>query len=446
MDTNRTRRLPALITLAGGLLLASLLSIHIGAPWRYIHDDNGSWTQAVASARLRAGWGPTLGQDFFARRPDGALTPYLHHPPLYGSLAAISYRITGDASPLATRVMPALFHLLGYLGFAVLIRALFGRDLPRMAVALLLYAVVPMSSYFGKMPFNEPVGLCWVMWALVFLARHRRSPSRRDLTISLAFWALAGLTSWTAYVILAAHALVETLERMIPRESSSRAEGAAVSAAVRRLRPALHVPAALLATGLVTGAFVMLHLLAAGGWQSPRLLQAADHWGTQSLSLAEIPERLAKAADLHRLYFANLPFLLYLLWVAWRARELWTARRPRANLRALSAIVPERRFLLAGSLGALGWALLFLRPISFHAYGQFWYLPYECLAVADVAAVLWRRWAYRPRWRAAAAALALAGTVASAGQFLHYRYSKFSDYAIRQSAITESRYFTSPWE
>jgi len=459
MDTTGARRFPALITLAGGLLLAGLLSIHIDAPWQYIHDDNGSWTQAVASARLRAGWGATLGQDFFARRPDGALAPYLHHPPLYGTLAAVAYAITGDASPTATRVLPAIFHLLGYLGFALLTRTLFGRDRLRSAVALLLYALVPMSSYFGKMPFNEPVGLCWVMYALVFLARHRRHGARRDLALSLAFWALAGLTSWTAYVILAAQALLEAAERLTPakqpggnggaddsgrpRPVGQRGAGASTAAGPAPRAPAdLRVPAALLVTGVVTGALVMLHLLAAGGWQPLRLFQAADHWGTHSVSLASIPARLAKAADLHRLYFANVPFLLYLVWIAWRVQDLWRA----GGLRGLSAITPERRFLLGGTLGALGWALLFLRPISFHAYGQFWYLPCECLAVADVAAVLWRRWAAHRRWRAACAALAIVATVISAGLFLHYRYTRISDYAVRQSASTEETYFTSPWE
>ncbi len=428
-DRNARRRLwPAVVLF--GALLAGLLSIQIASPWRFIHDDNGSWTQAVASARLRAGFDRTLGQDFFMRRADDALVPYLHHPPLYGTLAALVYRLTGDAGSLTTRAIPAGFHLLGFLGFAALGRLLWRRDRARVMVALGVYALVPMSAYFGKMPFNEAVGLCWLTWALVFLVRHRRGGSGSHLALSLLFWFLAGLTSWTAFVILAFHAVTEWVDAAadrVDREAAAQRDPPA-----RRLAGPL-----LLATGVATGALVLLHLFAAGQWRTFGLFGAADHWGTHSLAIADVPARLAKAADLHRLYFANVPFLLYLVWIALRLREARGGWR---------AITYERRFLAAGSLGCLAWALLFLRPISFHAYGQFWYLPYESLAVGDVVVTLWRRGARRPGWRAVAATAALVVTIASTVHFLHYRYTTASSYAVRTSAETAGDYYTSPWE
>ena len=184
------------------LLLAALLSIEIGAPWLYIHDDNGAWTQAVATAHLRAGLQRTRGQDFFMRRADGGLTPYLHHPPLYPLLEAAAYRTTGSSGPLTTRAVPALFHLLGLAGVFVLARRLFPSRPGVRLGALCLYAVVPMSAFFGKVAFNEPVGLALAVWALVFTLLFRATSRAGALGAAAFLWLLALATSWSCAALL----------------------------------------------------------------------------------------------------------------------------------------------------------------------------------------------------------------------------------------------------
>jgi hypothetical protein len=280
------------------MLLAVLLSIQLSAPWRYIHDDNGAWTQAVASARLRAGFVATKGQDFYLARKDGSLVPYLHHPPLYGTTVAAVYWLTGRADPMTTRLVPAFFHLAGFVGMALLARRLFRRQTAKWTIALSVYALVPMSNYFGKMPFNEPVGLCCIVWALVCLARYRERPSRWTFAGTLAFWVLAGMTSWTAYVILFFVAALLIWEGR---------------AGVRAAASSTRLGATLLLTGVAVGALVILHILWAGNWHLPTMFAAADTWGIHSIGPAGVVKRLAKAFDLHRIYFASVPLLLYLV-------------------------------------------------------------------------------------------------------------------------------------
>lgn len=408
---------PVLPVVLWGVLLIALMAIQMRSPWRLLHDDNGAWTQAVATARLRAGLAATKGQDFYLARETNALVPYLHHPPLYGTIAAGVYRVTGRFDPFTTRAIPGIFHLLGFIGMALLAHRIYPRDARRQNIALATYVLVPMSSYFGKMPFNESVGLCFVVWALVGLAQHRTTRSRESLWGSFLCWVLAGLTSWTAFVILFFMALWLIEER-------------------RRGRLVGRAGIALLITGVGTGLLVLAHLFWAAGWRMPGILAAADHWGAHSMGPVGILARLGKAIDFHRIYFANVPHLLFLIWVVRRTRELRTG---------LWADAPWHvPFLLAGILGCFAWAMLFLRQITVHAYGQFWYLPFEALAVGDIAVELWQRCAARRNLRMTLALLAVLGTLLSTAVQLERRYSSPSSYATRTAEEITARFWTEP--
>ena len=406
------------IVLAAGAILAVLFSIHFRAPWRYAHDDNGAWTQAVASAHLRAGLDQTRGQDFFLRRDGGGLVPYLHHPPLYGLTVAGIYCLTGRSDPSVTRAIPAFFHLCSLVGLAFLARRLWPDSRGRRWVALLLFAIVPMSSFFGKMPFNEAMGLCWVIWALHFTATQRDRPSRGTLAAAGILWALACLTSWPAYAILSAVLALIAWEARTQTWPGAR-------------RTAL----ILVAVGGGTAALVFGQIAWAARGQELTLFAAAEHWGAHRVSPGEIISRLGKALDMHRQYFANLPFLVYLLWIGGR---LYEARKGTAR------VSPAHRFILAVSLGCMLWALVFLRAISIHAYGQFWFLPVEALAVGDASVSIAKHLRARPRLRLALAALFVAGTIASSAAILAYRYGKSGSYAQSASERYATTYWTTP--
>lgn len=396
------------------LLLAVLLSIEIGAPWVYIHDDNGAWTQAVATAHLRAGLQRTRGQDFFMRRADGGLDPYLHHPPLYPLLQAAVFRVTGSSSPLTTRAVPALFHLLGFAGTFVLARRLFPSRPDVRLGALYLYATVPMSTFFGKVAFNEPVGLAWMVWALVFTLRFRATTRAMALLPAVGLWLLALATSWPCAALLFAFWLLQVWDW---RHGQPGAGTAAV---------------VLGATGLAGLAIVLGQLAWVAGGGLTSLFQAGDAWGIYGRQASSWLRALGVAFDSHRFYFANVPFVFYLGWLVTRARG-----RGRS-------LTEAERVLLAGSFGAALWAVVFVHQVGMHGYGQFWFLPFETLAAADAAACAWRGLATRPRWRTALAALAVAGTVVSSAAVLHYRYTHRGGYAMDTTRAIEARYYTHP--
>lgn len=410
----RGARFEVVGAVGAALLLVALLSIEIGAPWIYIHDDNGAWTQAVATAHLRAGLRRTHGQDFFMRRSDGGLDPYLHHPPLYPLLEAAVYRVTGSSSPLTTRAVPALFHLLGFAGMFALARRLFP-DRPDVRLgALGLYAIVPMSAFFGKVAFNEPVGLAWLVWALVFTLRFRATGRAAALLAAAGLWLLALATSWPCAALLFAFWLLQVWEWR-------RGQAGAGTAAL-----------VLGATGSAGLALVLGQLVWASGGGLSGLFQAGDAWGICGRQASSWLRALGIAFDFHRFYFANVPFVLYLGWLVTRAR-----RRGRP-------LTEAECVLLAGSSGAALWAVMFVHQVAMHGYGQFWFLPFETLAAADAAAGAWRGLAARPRWRAALAALAVAGTVASSAAILHYRYTHRGGYAMDASRRIEALYYTHP--
>lgn len=366
---------------------------------------------------MRAGLQRTRGQAGFLRREDGVLLIYPDNPPLYPLLVAAAYRSSGRSDPLTTRLVPALFHLFGFAGLYVLGRTLFPDRRAVATLALWIAAIVPMSAFFGKLPFNEPVGLAWVVWALVATARYRLRPARATLALAAALWFLACLSSWAPAVILACLIALFVLE--------SAREG----------RPhALRAAAAFGATLIVAGALVSAQILWANAGRPLSILRAANQWGIHSLGFQAAVRNLGIAIDFHRNYFANVPFLLFIVWLVVRLGDL--ARR--------KALPGPSRLLLAGSLGCAIWAVLFLQQVAVHAYGQFWYLPFECLAAADVALAGWERLRARPRARAVIAALAIAGTVASSAVFLHYRYSRRHGYAVRAAEGFARDFYTTP--
>jgi hypothetical protein len=406
--------------LVAGLTLALLLALRIDAPWRFIHDDNGAFVQGLASAHLRAGLDHTRGQGFFLRRVDGGLVPYLHHPPLFPLAVAAAYRLTGRSDPLVTRLVPAGFHLAGLAGLFLLGRMLFPTSPVTTALALGVFAIVPMSAYFGKMPNHEATALCWVIWALVLTESYRGRPRRAALLGAVTLWTLACFTAWGAYPILGAITGLFLIEAISEKRPGARR--------------------AALALGLTFAASVMLVLgqiaWAGAGLGAAGIFEAADSWAVHRQGLKRVARDLGVAIDFHRNYFANIPFLFYVAWLATRARALlFRVKRP---------ISEPTRLVLAGSLACIGLIFLFPRAIAVHAYNQFWFLPFESLAVAELAVEGWDRLARRPALRRSLAALAVAGTLVSSTGFLYYRYTRAHGYAVRTARAIAGSYYTFP--
>ena len=399
------------------LLLVLLLSIRFGAPWVYIHDDNGALTQVMASAHLRAGLSATGGYGAMVRRADGGIDRYLHHPPLLPLLVAAVYHITGRSDPAITRFVPAFFHAgIGFAAMVALAFMFYPASPARRLVALGIYAVVPMSAFFGKMPNFEPVGLAWVVAALAATCRYRERGGRGSLVAAATFWALAGLTSWAANTVAIGVIALFAID------------------AWRKHRPGSGRAALVFAAASAASAVLVIVQIRMLAGRSSTVFAAGQHWATTDMNAGEALRALGTVIDFNRMYFANVPFLLYVIWAVARVRDV-LAGRP----------LPEhRRVLLAGSAGIALYALAFLRALAVHAYGQFWFLPFEAFAAADLALEAWERLRRRPAIRVALAALAVAGTLASSAYTLAYRYSRPHGFAIRTARSVAERYYTAP--
>jgi hypothetical protein len=116
----------------------------------------------------------------------------------------------------------------------------------------------------------------------------------------------------------------------------------------------------------------------------------------------------------------------------------------RAGVYRPGSVSEATRLLLAGAFGCALWALLFVRQAAMHAYGQFWFLPFETLAAADLSVRLWERLGARPRLRAGMAAAAIGATVASSAAMLAYRYGEAHPYAVKTARRITELYFTAP--
>ncbi len=415
MNVRRAWAEQAAVLLAAASL-AGLLSIRIGAPWTYIHDDNGACAQAMGSAHLRAGLAATGGGGAFVRRDGLGLERYLHHPPLYPLVLAGVYRAAGRSDPLVTRLVSAAFHLVvGWAAFVVLAGVLYPSSRARRVLAVWIYALVPMSAYFGKMPNNEPLGLAWVVAAVAATCLYRNRPGLSRLVAATAFWLLAGLTSWVAHAVALGFAALFAIEAGRERRPGS-ARGAWALA--------------LVSAGSAALVLAQVALLERPG---PTLFAAGSHWSIFGAGPAAAAAALGASFDFHRIYFANVPFLLYLVWIFVRVRGLSTRAAPEPV-----------RVILAGTLGLGLYAIAYAPALAIHAYGQFWFLPFESLAAADLAMVAWGRLRARPALRAALAAIALTGTVASSAVTLRYRHSRPHGYAVRTAREFEARYFTHP--
>ena len=411
------KRTEAVGIFAALLLLVALLSIRFGAPWLYIHDDNGVWTQMMASAHLRVGLATTGAQGAMVRRTDGGIDRYLHHPPLYPLIVAAVYRVTGRSDPAITRFVPAFFHAgVGFAALVALAFMFFPASPARRLISFGIYAVVPMSAFFGKMPNFEPVGLAWVLVALVATCRYRERGGHKALATATAFWALAGFTSWAAHAVAIGVITLFAIEAWREHRPGSG-------------RAALSIAAASAFSAVTT--IAQIRVLEG---HNSSVFVAGGTWSTTGMSPAEALRALGTVIDFNRMYFANVPFALYLVWAAARIRDL-LAGRP----------LPEhRRVLLAGSIGITLYALAFLRALTIHAYGQFWFLPFEAFAVADLAVEAWERLRPRPALRVALATLAITGTLVSSGYTLAYRYSRPHGYAVRTARDLAERYYTAP--
>jgi len=384
------------IALALGLLVA-LLSLHVGDPWRYLHDDNGRRYSSYARTHLVRGLAVTGGRDFFYDARDGRMVPYGHHPPGLGLLLAGWFRLLGADSPLVARSLAALFHLATALIVFAILRACYPG--PPGLVAAFVFVVVPMSSFFGKLVNFEPFVLPFMVGAVVMYWRWAERGGHGFPTATFLLVAAGTLIDWPILLALLVMA-GDALRRWRGGEG----------------RAFLTVAIAALVVGPLLGAAVAawtssaVGLLELGRAARFRLrLHGQYHWW----------QLVGKIVDYNRRYFTEPVLIAQVVVAGSLLADWWRGRTfsPRARLVALLG--------LAGFVPLAG----FPSSARYHAYWQFDLLPYATLAVAHVLDTMVARLG-RPQRRIAYAALVLWVGIAS-GTMLHTRYHRPSGYVGR---------------
>jgi 4-amino-4-deoxy-L-arabinose transferase-like glycosyltransferase len=380
------------------VLLAALLALRAGDPWRYLHDDNGRRYSSYGRTHLALGLARTGGHDYFFDRRDGRLVPYGHHPPGLGLVLAGWFRLTGTDGPRAARTLAAAFHLAS----AVLVLGLLRRHYPGApgVIAALAFAVVPMSSFFGKMVNFEPFVLPFVIGAVIAYFRWAEGGATGWLALAFFLVLLGTLFDWPALLALSVLA-GDALRRWWRGEGPAFA-AAAVAACVFGL--ALGGTIAVWASGPVG--------LAELGRAYSYRLRLHGHYPWWRL--------VGKLLDYNRRYFTEPVLAASLIAAGLLVRDAWGGRRlaPRARLLALFGAV--------GIVPVVG----FPSSARYHAYWQFYLLPYATLALAHVLDALGGRLA--PARRRLAHAAVLTALVVASTHTLWVRYSRPSGYVARK--------------
>ncbi len=196
---------PASKVWAAGLLLVlvwlgAMLSVNISRPWTGHHDWNSTlWSQA-AHNNLRAGLGTTLGAPsyyYYGPLPIPPQDYILHHPPGLPLTLTGVFALFGERE-WAARLVPITCSLVSVVLLWLLVRSCVG--VRAATLSALVFALLPMELYFGRMVSYDPVVLAWMLGALLSL-RYGHLTGRRGWWMATLACVVAGmLTAWPMYI------------------------------------------------------------------------------------------------------------------------------------------------------------------------------------------------------------------------------------------------------
>ena len=376
------------------ILYGAGLTYEIAEPWIGMHDWNGAFFSQLARNFLRYPWAVGHGMPVVAVGdavpPPAERSIYATHPPGLVWLVAGAFRLFGEHE-WAARLVP----IAASLGSLVLLLWIVVRQcgLATALLAGLLYAVMPMAVFYGRMVDHEAVclfGMLAAMWSWELLADPATAAARRRWLPACMVLALFG-TIWVDWPgvlfagLFAAQALIQWRRGTV--------------------RPAMAVlvcGAALLGT-----ASMLIYLLHFGLDGRLRDLFAIFTSRTGSVDLTNAPGPEFNAVQNLTWPLAVLIGAGLIVSVSRRPGAGAVSRAPAVSAEpaapAVSAVSPVPAGLWAiGFTGAL-WMLVFWRQFSIHGYWAFYLGPICALlaARASWAACVWLRLRY-PAWGATA--------------------------------------------
>ena len=339
------------------LVLGALLAVKASDSWRYLHDDTGRCYTSYARSHLTLGLSRTKGQDFFYDLRTETLIPYGHRPPGLGLLLASWFWLWGNDEPLTARALASGFHLVsGYVLFRLIRRYYPGQ--PGL-IAALGFAIVPMSSFFGKLVCYPPFHLPFILAFLVSYWRWAEGEPLKWFVWSLALALVGVVVDWMILLALAT-AGADAIRRFWRGEGSRFAVGSLVLftlGGLSFLGVALWLANGPAGWGALAGAAtVRMNLESDYSWW---------RW-------------VGKMIDYNRRYFTE-PLLIASVAVAFLAlREVWRRR----------SLAPRVRLLMLLGVAGLLPVILFPSSARYHHYWQFYLLPYAVLSLAQILDVV----------------------------------------------------------
>lgn len=174
------------------LLYAAGLTRDLTRPWTGLHDWNGALFSQLARNFNRYPAAIHHGLPLVAA---GATVPdpadrslYVRHPPGIVWLVAGAFRLGGEAEWVA-RLVPILASLVSW---GLLVRRMRRRRGGLAALlAGVLYALIPMTVYFGRMVNHEPICLMFMLLALEGWGGMTGSGANQSRRGSVAIWLTA---------------------------------------------------------------------------------------------------------------------------------------------------------------------------------------------------------------------------------------------------------------
>lgn len=180
------------------VFLLSVFFTNFNTPFRTVDEDNGYLFGGVARSHIFLGLRKTFGQDFFYEGLGKEPIPYVHHPPGVGLNLAIILRFLNfgdlDRPFWQERLLPTFYHVGSLLLIFFLSRNFF-QSLKAAFISSVLFVLMPMSLYYGRMVSHEPPTLFFLLLT-TFLFLKFRSEGRKIIKIgffiSLFFSCLYG--------------------------------------------------------------------------------------------------------------------------------------------------------------------------------------------------------------------------------------------------------------
>ncbi len=173
------------IFLIAFLIHLFLLFWDVNEPWIGLHDFNGAFFGTLVKIAIS-------NTDF------NHLFSYWHHPPLFQILLFSFCQLFGT-SEISFRIIPILFSL----GNITLVYVILLKELDQQTanIAIIIFAFMPMTVYYGRMVAHESGTMFFILLTFFFYLKHIKQPSKKSLICIYSSFFLGTLIDWPGYFV-----------------------------------------------------------------------------------------------------------------------------------------------------------------------------------------------------------------------------------------------------